>query len=250
MDNFYHSSQNILNTNLARYPALAVGLPLIGGFISATPSTRSAKGYYESLQKSSWAPPASLFGPAWTCLYLSIGYASHLVALHTGPTTGALQPSLQSAARTGLGLYGLNLALNFAWSPLFFWKKQIGAGLVTAGGLFTSAVAVSYYFFKVDKVAGYLTLPYIGWLGYATALNYDIWIKNAQGPAVNHARKFGKDANRLGQDVNNAARHAKSGLESEAKQVKEDVKDAARSANKNAKSAVDSASNRLDRELR
>ncbi|KAF9127385.1 hypothetical protein BGW39_005922 [Mortierella sp. 14UC] len=248
MDNFYHSSQNILNANLARYPALAVGLPLVGGFISASPSTRSAKGYYESLHKSSWAPPASLFGPAWTGLYVSIGYASHLVALHTGPA--AFPPSIRSAAQTGLGLYGLNLALNFAWTPLFFWKKQIGAALVTAGGLFTSAAAVSYYFFKVDQVAGYLTLPYIAWLGYATALNYDIWIKNAQGPAVNHARKFGKDANRLGQDVNNAARHAKSGLESEAKQVKEDAKDAARNVNKSAKSAVDSASDRLDRELR
>ncbi|KAG0303334.1 hypothetical protein BGZ97_001947, partial [Linnemannia gamsii] len=131
MDNFYNSSQNFLNQNLARYPALAVGLPLAGGFISATPSTKSAKGYYESLEKSSWAPPASAFGPVWTGLYISIGYASHLVAQHSGPT--GFPPSIQSTAQTGLGLYGLNLALNFAWSPIFFWKRQIGAGLVTAG---------------------------------------------------------------------------------------------------------------------
>ncbi|KAF9100650.1 hypothetical protein BGX29_006389 [Mortierella sp. GBA35] len=247
MDNFYHSSQNILNTNLARYPALAVGLPLVGGFLSASPSTRFAKGYYESLQKSNWAPPSSVFGPAWTSLYLSIGYASHLVALHTGPMT--LIP-IRSAAQTGLGLYGLNLALNFAWTPLFFWKKQIGAALITAGGLLSSAVAVSYYFFKVDNTAGYLTLPYIAWLGYATALNYDIWIKNAQGPAADHARKFGKDANKLGKDVENAARHAKSGLKNEANHVKEEAKDAARTANKNVKNAANEASDRLDRELR
>ncbi|KAG0280956.1 hypothetical protein BGZ96_001362 [Linnemannia gamsii] len=248
MDSFYYSSQNLLNENLARYPALAVGLPLVGGFISATPSTKSAKGYYESLQKSSWAPPASVFGPAWTGLYISIGYASHLVALHTGPT--AFPPSTRSIAQTGLGLYGLNLALNLAWSPLFFWKKQIGAALVTAGGLFTSAVAMSTYFFKVDQVAGYLTLPYIAWLGYATALNYDIWIKNAQGPAADHARKFGKDANRLGKDVGDAARHAKSGLQHEANQAKDEAKDTARNANRNAKNAVNDASDRLDRELR
>lgn len=139
MDNFYYSSQNLLNENLARYPALAVGLPLVGGFISASPSSKFAKGYYESLQKSSWAPPASAFGPTWTGLYLSIGYASHLVALHTGPT--AFPPSTRSIAQTGLGLYGLNLALNFAWSPLFFWKKKIGAALVTAGGLFVSVLS-------------------------------------------------------------------------------------------------------------
>ncbi|KAK5801449.1 TspO/MBR family-domain-containing protein [Linnemannia elongata] len=249
MDNFYHSSQNFLNQNLARYPALAVGLPLVGGFISSSPSARTAKGYYESLDKSSWAPSPTVFGPVWTGLYLSIGYASHLVALHTDPTALTL-PSIRSAAQTGLGLYGLSLALNFAWTPIFFWKKQIGAALVTAGGVFSSAIAVSYYFFKVDKAAGYLTLPYIAWLGYATALNYDIWIKNAQGPAADHARKFGKDANRLGKDVGDAARHAKSGLQHEAKQVKDDAKDAARSANRNAKSAVNDASDRLDRELR
>lgn len=141
MDNFYHSSQNFVNQNLARYPALAVGLPLVGGFIAASPSSRSAKGYYESLHKSSWAPPSSAFGPAWTGLYLSIGYASHLVALHTSPTALAL-PSIRSAAQTGMGLYGLNLALNFAWSPIFFWKRQIGAALVTAGGLFVSVYCV------------------------------------------------------------------------------------------------------------
>ncbi|KAF8942397.1 hypothetical protein BGZ47_006534 [Haplosporangium gracile] len=249
MDNFYHSSQNILNQNLARYPALAVGLPLVGGFLSASPSARYSTNYYNSLEKSSWAPPASAFGPVWAGLYLSIGYASHLVSLHTSPTV-LTHPSIRSAAQTGLGLYGLNLALNFAWTPLFFWKKQIGAALVTAGGLFSSAVAVSYYFFKVDQVAGYLTVPYIAWLGYATALNYDIWIKNAQGPAADHVRKFGKDANRLGKDVGDAARHAKSGLNQEAKQVKDDAKDAARSANRSAKNAVNDASDRLDRELR
>ncbi|KAF9950590.1 hypothetical protein BGZ72_007778 [Mortierella alpina] len=239
MDN-YHQATSLLNTNLARYPALAVGLPLVGGFLSATPSRHNVKGYYESLQRPDWAPPPSAFAPAWTTLYLSIGYASHLVALRTGPNT---LPTTRSLAHTGLGIYGLNLMLNFAWSPLFFWKKKIGAALVTAGGLTTTAVAVSYYFFKVDKLAGYLTLPYVAWLGYATALNYDVWIKNAQGPAADHARKIGKD-------VNNAAKHAKHEAKDSARQAKEDVKDAARNANKNARDAANEASEKLDRELR
>ena len=109
---------------------------------------------------------------------------------------------------------------------------------------------MSYYFFKVDKVAGYLTLPYIAWLGYATALNYDIWIKNAQGPAADHARKFGKDANILGQDVGDSARHAKSVIQHESNQVKDDAKDTARAANRDAKNEVNDASDRLYRELR
>ncbi|KAF9966581.1 hypothetical protein BGZ70_001890 [Mortierella alpina] len=239
MDN-YHQATSLINTNLARYPMLAVGLPLVGGFISASPTRHNIKGYYESLRRPDWAPPSSVFAPAWTTLYLSVGYASHLVALRTGPNTF---PAIRSLANTGLGIYGLNLMLNFAWSPLFFWKKKIGAALVTSGGLTTTAVALSYYFFKVDKLAGYLTLPYVAWLGYATALNYDVWIKNAQGPAADHARKIGKD-------VNNAAKHAKHEAQESARAAKDDAKDAARNANKNARNAANEASDKLDRELR
>ncbi|KAG0002772.1 hypothetical protein BGZ65_002336 [Modicella reniformis] len=125
------------DTNLARYSIVAVGLPLIGGFLSAVPSRRLVKNHYQALQKPSWAAPPYVFGPAWTTLYLSIGYASHLVALRTGPNTS---PSIRGLAKTGLGIYGLNLILNFAWSPLMFWKQKIGAALITCGGLTTSAL--------------------------------------------------------------------------------------------------------------
>ncbi|KAF9953181.1 hypothetical protein BGZ72_005632 [Mortierella alpina] len=238
-DSLHHACQSF-NTNLARYPIMAVGLPLVGGFLSAIPSHHHVQNYYESLQKPDWAAPACVFAPAWTALYLSVGYASHLVALRTGPNT---LPSIRAVARTGLGLYSANMLLNFAWSPLMFWKKQIGAALVTAGGLFGSSIAVAYYFFKVDKCAGYLTVPYVAWLGYATALNYDIWLKNAQGPAADSARK-------LGREVNDAAKHAKDEIKDAAKHIKDDAKDAARSANRNAKHAANDASDRIDRELR
>ncbi|KAF9201290.1 hypothetical protein BGZ49_008462 [Haplosporangium sp. Z 27] len=240
MENYYQTTQSLFNTNLARYPVLAVGLPLVGGFLSAVPSHHHIKDHYDLLRKPSWAPPSSVFAPAWTVLYISVGYASHLVSLKTGFNT---LPSTRSLAQTGLGIYGVNLVLNFAWSPLMFWKKQIGAALVTAGGLTASAAAVSYYFFKVDELAGYLTLPYVAWLGYATALNYDVWIKNASGPAADHARKLGKD-------VNDAAAHAREGIKDAAKHAKDDAKDAARSANRNAKDAANEAANKIDRELR
>ncbi|KAF9171460.1 hypothetical protein BGX21_007391 [Mortierella sp. AD011] len=211
-DDLHQACQSI-NTHLARYPALAVGLPLIGGFLSAVPSHRHIKNYYASLNKPSWAPPSGCFAPTWTILYLSLGYASHLVALHTSPTTLS---SLRGPARTGLGYYGLSLALGFAWSPIMFWHDMIGAALVTIGGVTASSVAMSYYFFKVDELAGYLTIPYVAWLGYASALNYDVWIKNAKGPAVDKARKLGKD-------VNDAAKHAKHEIEDAAKKTADKV---------------------------
>jgi len=135
------------------------------------------------------------------------------------------------------------MLLNLAWSPLMFWQQKIGTALVTAGGLTASSVALSYYFFKVDKMAGYLTIPYIAWLGYATALNYDVWIKNASGPAADHARKIGKD-------VNDVAKHAKNDINSAAERAKKDAKDSARSANKTARHAADETADKVDRELR
>ncbi|KAF9586753.1 hypothetical protein BGW38_000004 [Lunasporangiospora selenospora] len=238
-DHCYQVCQSF-NTNLARYPALAVGLPLIGGFISALPSHRHYKTFYQSLKKPDWAAPDCAFPPTWAALYISIGYASHLVALRTGPNT---VPSIRDLARTGLGVYTLNLALNFAWSPLMFWKKKIGAALVTAGSLTVSAAAMSYYYFQVDKCAGYLTVPYVVWLGYATALNYDVWIKNAKGPAADSARKLGKE-------VNDAAKHAKDELKDAAKHISEDAKGAARHANKAARDAANKTADEVDKELR
>ncbi|KAF9429435.1 hypothetical protein BGZ76_001290 [Entomortierella beljakovae] len=215
-----HQAAHCFNTHLARYPALAVGLPLVGGFLSAVPSHRHAKNYYGALSKPNWAPLSLCFAPTWTALYLSIGYASHLVSLRTGPST---IPSVRCLARTGLGLYGANLLLNFAWSPVMFWKNKIGAALAILGTVTASSIGMSYYFFKVDKVAGYLTIPYVAWLGYATALNYDIWIKNGQGPAADKARKFGKE-------VNDAAKHAKDEVTEAAKHIKEDAEKAAKKA--------------------
>ncbi|KAF9179256.1 hypothetical protein BGZ51_007036 [Haplosporangium sp. Z 767] len=251
MDSYCRATQTLVNTNLARYPVLAVGLPLVGGFLSVMPSRNHAKDYYTELSKPEWAPPAKTFAPAWTALYLSIGYASHLVALRTGPNT---LPSTRSLAQTGLGIYGVNLLFNFAWSPIFFWKKRLGAALVTAGGITSTAVAMSCYFFKVDKLAGYLTLPYIAWLGYATALNYDVWVKNAQSPAANHARRLNKDvsdaAEHAKDELKDAAHRTKDELKDAAYRTKEEVKGVARHANKNARDAANDASDRLDRELR
>ncbi|KAF9315929.1 hypothetical protein BG003_002521 [Podila horticola] len=187
-----------LTTHLARYPALAVGLPLIGGFLSSLPIRAHVKEQYNSFDRPAWAPPAYIFPPAWTTLYVSIGYASHLVALKTGPSNA---PGIRDMARTGLLIYGANLVLNFAWSPLMFWKRQYGAALITAGGLTKTAIAMSYFYFQVDNMAGYLTLPYIGWLCYATALTFDVWMKRGQGPAADAARKLSKDAKRAAKDA-------------------------------------------------
>ncbi|KAF9425208.1 hypothetical protein BGZ94_007747 [Podila epigama] len=181
---------NSLATSLARYPALAVGLPLVGGFLSALPLRPYVKEEYKRFDKPAWAPPASLFAPAWTTLYITIGYASHLVALHTGPLSA---PAIRNAAKTGLVLYGVNLG---------------------------TAIAMSKNYFRVDKTAGYLTLPYIAWLCYANALNFDVWIKHGKGPAADKARRLSQGAKDVAHDAKGAAKDVKRSAEHAAHDVK------------------------------
>ena len=101
---------------------------------------------------------------------------------------------------------------------------------------------MTYYFLQADATAGYLSIPYVAWLGYATALNYDVWIKNASGPAADKARKLGKDAS-------DAANHIKADVKDAANHLKHDAKDAARQANRSAKNAADEAAENVDRKL-
>ncbi|KAG0346625.1 hypothetical protein BG004_001246 [Podila humilis] len=192
-----------VTTNMARFPALAIGLPLIGGFLSSLPVRSSIKQQYSSFDKPSWAPPSYIFAPTWSTLYVMIGYASHLVALRTGPIT---DPRVKYLAKTGLAIYGVNLALNFAWTPLMFWKRKMGAALVTAGGLTTTAVAMSCHYFKVDRLAGYLTIPYVAWLCYATALNFDTWTKYGQGSAADKARRLLRGAKEVAKEKSESAK--------------------------------------------
>lgn len=67
---------------------------------------------------------------------------------------------------------------------------------------------MSYFYFQIDNLAGYLTLPYIGWLCYATALNLDVWIKYGQGSAADSARKLIKGAEGAAKDAKDATKDA------------------------------------------
>ncbi|XP_037793770.1 translocator protein-like [Penaeus monodon] len=149
----------------APYPGAA-----IGGYITS----RNMKNWYMTkLRKPWWRPPNYVFGPVWTVLYSSMGYASYLVYRDGGGWKGA--------ARLPLLLYGSQLALNWAWTPLFFGKKWLGWACIELVALNINIAACIWTFGDINITASYLMLPYLAWGVFATGLNYWIYDNNKDG---------------------------------------------------------------------
>lgn len=127
----------------------------------------AARGEYRRLRQPSWAPPGSVFGPVWSVLYLFMGLAAWLVAQRGGAGgSGALR------------LWGVQLVLNAAWTPLFFGARARGAALVNIVAMWVAIAATTIAFFGRRATAGALMLPYLAWVTFATALNYEVWRRN------------------------------------------------------------------------
>jgi len=122
--------------------------------------------YYARLQKPSWAPPGWLFGPVWTVLYALMGIAAWLVAAKGG------------SSRTPLVLWGAQLGLNATWTPVFFGLRAPGLALVNIVLLWLALVGTVLAFFSRRPLSGVLLIPYLAWVSFATALNFEIWRRN------------------------------------------------------------------------
>ncbi|KAG8302644.1 translocator protein-like [Homalodisca vitripennis] len=157
----------------------AVALPLASGSLSGYLVREGTRHWYESLKKPDWKPPKIAFSIVWPALYSGMGYASYLVWKEGGGFHGA--------AQLPLAAYGTQLALNVAWSPIFFGKKSIKGGLITIGLLDAAVVATTYMFYQVTPTAAYIMLPYLAWLVYATALNHRVWRDNPR-PSITEVK--------------------------------------------------------------
>lgn len=132
-------------------------------------TTPQIPGWYQQIQKPDWTPPAWVFGPVWTFLYASMAVAAWLVWR---------QRSVRAVALP-LGLFALQLALNVAWSGLFFALQNPLAGLVDIVLLWLAILATTWSFLRCSRPAGWLLVPYLLWVSYASALNLAIWRLNA-----------------------------------------------------------------------
>ena len=148
----------------------AIVLVQLAGGIGAFVTTPAIGTWYATLIKPELAPPNWIFGPVWTSLYLLMGIAAFLV----------WNRGLERAdVRRGLGLFGVQLALNTFWSFLFFGQQNPGAAFLELVILWLAIAATIIAFHKISRPAAYLLLPYIVWVTFAGYLNYSIWTLNS-----------------------------------------------------------------------
>jgi len=149
----------------AAVAALLVTLVGASGTVVTTPDSQ----WFQSLRLPWYYPPNWAFGLVWTLLFVAIGVAAYLV----------YRQGLDSRpVRIALGLFGLQLLLNVAWSPAFFALQNPPLALGVIGVLWAAIVLTIRAFNRVDRRAAVLLVPYLAWVSFAALLNYSIWRLN------------------------------------------------------------------------
>tara|TARA_B100000508_G_scaffold141079_1_gene146070 strand:+ start:43696 stop:44109 length:414 start_codon:yes stop_codon:yes gene_type:complete len=133
------------------------------------------QGWYAELNKPSFTPPNWLFGPAWTVLYILIGGSFGII---WQVAAKGRYPIIVKFAKRGLILFGIHFLLNLAWTPVFFGLHNPGLGLVVIVALLIFIILLIRHFFRLDRVAAFLMIPYLLWVAFATTLNASILILN------------------------------------------------------------------------
>lgn len=144
--------------------AASLGVTALAAAVGAAASV-SAPDFYGTLAKPEWAPPARVFGPVWTFLYILMAVSAWLVWRKMGVR----------AFKGPLTLYLVQLALNALWTWLFFRWRLGGWAFAEIVALWAVLLLTLVSFWRVNKTAGLLLLPYWGWVSFAAALTAAIW---------------------------------------------------------------------------
>jgi translocator protein len=145
--------------------AIAVG---IASAVAGSLTEMSVHHWYLRLAKPMWTAPPKLFGPVWTVLYAAMALAAWLVYKKEG------WPSAEGPLR----LWGIQLVLNALWPGFFFALRSPRLGSIEIIVLLAFVTATTASFWRRDRTAGLLMLPYCAWGSYAAALTVTIWHLN------------------------------------------------------------------------
>jgi tryptophan-rich sensory protein len=156
-----------------------IGLTEAAGLLGV-PATRDAlrSGWYQSLRKPTFAPPEAVYGPAWTLLYALQGYALRELWKQRHTRGG----------KVALAAFGAQLALNVAWSKVFFGRRSTRAGLVVAVALLAAVILTIEKSAKVSTGATAAMVPNALWVAFATVLTGAIDYLEHGGRAIEGRR--------------------------------------------------------------
>ena len=155
-----------VNRKIDKTLVISLVIPILVGFISGIISMGGMK-EFNSLVKPALAPPGFLFPIVWTILYILMGYSSYLI-----------YESNDYHSSCCLKIYAINLFVNFLWSPIFF---GLNLRLFALIWIILLVIVVAYMilcFYKVNKKAAYLQIPYLVWCLFATYLNLMFYLLN------------------------------------------------------------------------
>jgi tryptophan-rich sensory protein len=138
--------------------AICLGIGVLGS-LSTKPEIA---GWYAGIAKPFWTPPPVVFPIAWTTLYILMAIAFWRLWDRTAPSMERGRAMI---------LFGIQLALNAAWSPAFFGWHGIRTGLVIIVLMAVTIAATILSASRVDRIAAWLLVPYLCWVLYASTIN-------------------------------------------------------------------------------
>lgn len=145
-----------------------IAIPVLGGAIVGYLNSNTMS-LYESLKKPFFSPPAIVFPIVWTILYILMGIAAYRIFMR----------NKQGADDNGAYFfYLIQLIVNFLWSFVFFTFRLYGISFIILLILFVLIIITFIKFIKVDKIAGFLLVPYLIWVAFAGVLNFFVWMLN------------------------------------------------------------------------
>jgi tryptophan-rich sensory protein len=139
-------------------------IPLAAGLVSGLLSYAGLGSWFKNLQKPLWMPPASVFGPVWTCLYILMGFT----------LTRIWQSEDVTLKRNALLFFTIQLGLNFFWSIIFFRWQNIGLACIE---IVITWICIAVY--KIDRTAALVQIPYFIWVSFASILTFTLYRLNA-----------------------------------------------------------------------
>ena len=145
--------------------AMCYGAAFIGSFFTRTEITQ----WYAFLKKPIFTPPGWVFAPVWTALFFLMAVSLYLV----------WRRGLRiEKERMAFGLFIIHLIFNAFWSIVFFGFHEIFFALIVIIVLWIMIYSLIFQFYRINKFACYLLVPYLVWVSYASFLNFSLWLLN------------------------------------------------------------------------